>query len=145
MFENIVAALDGSACSQKAFEAALDLGASSHAALHVCTAVDPVAMTEGMTPGGIAESNVEEARAAAQAIVDAGVAAARARGLQASGDVLMGEPAYEIVQYAKRLGADGLVLGTHGRTGLKRLFMGSVAESVLREAPCAVLIVREAA
>lgn len=55
---------------------------------------------------------------------------------------LEGEPAAEIVRYAKDAGIDLIVMGTHGRTGLERLLMGSVAEKVMREAPCSVLVVK---
>jgi nucleotide-binding universal stress UspA family protein len=55
---------------------------------------------------------------------------------------LEGDPATEIVRYAKDAGMDLIVMGTHGRTGLERLLMGSVAERVLREAPCSVLVVK---
>jgi nucleotide-binding universal stress UspA family protein len=54
----------------------------------------------------------------------------------------VGEPAHEIVEYAARQAADLLVLGTHGRTGLTHALMGSVAERVVRKAPCPVLTVR---
>lgn len=47
-----------------------------------------------------------------------------------------------ICQYARSQGADMIVLATHGRTGLSHLLMGSVAESVLRAAPCPVLVLR---
>lgn len=57
----------------------------------------------------------------------------------------MGEPASEICRIASEEKADLIVLGTHGRTGLFRLLMGSVAESVLRHAPCPVLVYRETA
>jgi nucleotide-binding universal stress UspA family protein len=53
-----------------------------------------------------------------------------------------GEPAPEILRVAGEIGCDFIVLGTHGRTGLARLIMGSVAEQVLRKARCAVVIVR---
>jgi nucleotide-binding universal stress UspA family protein len=53
-----------------------------------------------------------------------------------------GDPANEILRVAKDIGADWIVLGTHGRTGLLRLLMGSVAEQVLRRATCPVLSVR---
>ena len=53
-----------------------------------------------------------------------------------------GEPAEEIVRLAKETGCDLIVLGTHGRTGLERLLMGSVAEQVVRKAPCPVLTVK---
>jgi nucleotide-binding universal stress UspA family protein len=55
---------------------------------------------------------------------------------------LEGDPASEIVRYAQESAADLVVMGTHGRTGVERLLMGSVAEKVLRDAPCSVLIVK---
>ena len=56
--------------------------------------------------------------------------------------LLEGDPATVIAETAAETGADLVVLGTHGRTGLTRLVMGSVAEQVLRRAPCPVLTVR---
>jgi nucleotide-binding universal stress UspA family protein len=55
---------------------------------------------------------------------------------------LEGDPAGQIVRYAADAAIDLIVMGTHGRTGLERLLMGSVAEKVLREAPCSVLVVK---
>jgi nucleotide-binding universal stress UspA family protein len=55
---------------------------------------------------------------------------------------LEGDPAQEIVRFAADAGMDLIVMGTHGRTGLERLLMGSVAEKVMREAPCSVLVVK---
>jgi nucleotide-binding universal stress UspA family protein len=56
--------------------------------------------------------------------------------------LLEGDPASEIVRYAADNGTDLIVMGTHGRTGLERLLMGSVAERVLRESTCSVLVVK---
>jgi len=53
-----------------------------------------------------------------------------------------GDPAEQILRVANEIHADLIVMGTHGRTGLERLLMGSVAEQVLRQAPCPVLTVR---
>lgn len=55
---------------------------------------------------------------------------------------LEGDPATEIVKYATAHHSDVLVIGTHGRTGVDRLVLGSVAERVMREAPCSVLVVK---
>lgn len=55
---------------------------------------------------------------------------------------LEGDAAAEIVRYAADEGVDVIVIGTHGRTGVERLVMGSVAEKVMREAPCSVLVVK---
>jgi nucleotide-binding universal stress UspA family protein len=53
-----------------------------------------------------------------------------------------GDPAAEILRVAREIGCDLIVMGTHGRTGLGRLLLGSVAERVLREAPCPVVTVK---
>lgn len=57
--------------------------------------------------------------------------------------LLEGNPSEEIILMAKAWEADILVMGTHGRTGVKKLLMGSVAETVIRQSPCLVSIVRE--
>jgi type II secretory ATPase GspE/PulE/Tfp pilus assembly ATPase PilB-like protein/nucleotide-binding universal stress UspA family protein len=57
-------------------------------------------------------------------------------------EVVVGQPAHEIVGYAREHANDLIVLGTHGRTGLARLALGSVAQQVLRDAPCEVSVVR---
>jgi universal stress protein A len=57
--------------------------------------------------------------------------------------VCVGNPARAIVQTARDLPADLIVIATHGRTGLKHVLLGSVAEHVVQRAPCPVLIVRE--
>ena len=58
--------------------------------------------------------------------------------------VRMGQPADAITEYAKAFGINLIVMGSHGRSGLARLFMGSVAERVLRHAPCPVLTLPDA-
>jgi nucleotide-binding universal stress UspA family protein len=57
----------------------------------------------------------------------------------------MGDPAGEVVRIAEDEGAEMIILGTHGRTGMTRLLMGSVAEAIVRRAPCPVLVYREVA
>jgi universal stress protein A len=56
--------------------------------------------------------------------------------------VLMGDPAVEVLQAAERLRAELIVMATHGRRGLRHLILGSVAEHVVREAPCPVFTVK---
>ncbi len=57
--------------------------------------------------------------------------------------VLTGAPPRAIADFAQEKGADLIVVGTHGRKGLDRIFMGSTAESLLRHAPCQVLVVKQ--
>jgi len=56
--------------------------------------------------------------------------------------LLEGDPATEIVRYSVDAGMELIVMGTHGRSGLERLLVGSVTEKVMREAPCSVLAVK---
>jgi nucleotide-binding universal stress UspA family protein len=56
--------------------------------------------------------------------------------------LLIGDPAEQIVRYAAESGTDLIVMGTQGRTGMERLLLGSVAEKVLRDATCSVLVVK---
>lgn len=57
-------------------------------------------------------------------------------------EVLTGDPGSQIADYAKRVGADLIVMPSHGRTGMTRLLLGSVAERTVRLAHCAVLVLR---
>ena len=68
-------------------------------------------------------------------------ALARAAGVSCRTKFVDGNPATEIVGYAHENDADVLVVGTHGRTGLARAMLGSVAEKIIRHARCAVLTV----
>jgi nucleotide-binding universal stress UspA family protein len=63
--------------------------------------------------------------------------------LHATADAVIGTPAMSIVEYAEGHDIDLIVMGTHGRGGMSHLLMGSVAERVVRTAPCPVLTVRE--
>jgi nucleotide-binding universal stress UspA family protein len=63
-------------------------------------------------------------------------------GIRVQHVLLEGDPATEIVRYAQDADIDLIVMGTHGRSGLERLLMGSVAEKVMREAKCSVLVVK---
>jgi nucleotide-binding universal stress UspA family protein len=78
----------------------------------------------------------------AQKNLDAAVDARKRRGVPVSGILVNGSPAEEIVRVASAEKADLIVVGTHGRHGLSRALLGSVAEQVLRTAPVPVLAVR---
>jgi nucleotide-binding universal stress UspA family protein len=84
----------------------------------------------------------QERRGALQTVLEGAVASV---GASAEVRILDGSPPAEIVACADELGAELIVVGTHGRTGLSRLALGSVAERVVRGASCSVLTVRPAA
>lgn len=65
-----------------------------------------------------------------------------ASGLTVQHKVLNGVPFVEIIRYARESGMDLIVMGTHGRTGLGHLLIGSVTERVVRKSPCPVLTVK---
>jgi nucleotide-binding universal stress UspA family protein len=64
------------------------------------------------------------------------------QGVEASAELANGVPFLEIIQAAGKHHADLIIMGTHGRTGLQHLMMGSQAERVLRQAPCPVLTIK---
>jgi len=66
----------------------------------------------------------------------------RDTGLQTKAHVVQGDPREALIDIAKRENADLIVLGSHGRTGLAKLLVGSVASHVVTHAPCSVLVVR---
>ncbi len=70
--------------------------------------------------------------------------AERVVGRAVNATVLLGSPADDIARFTREHGHDLLVVGTHGRRGVQRLLLGSVAERLVREAPCSVLVVRVA-
>jgi nucleotide-binding universal stress UspA family protein len=90
-------------------------------------------------PAVFVTSQVEQA----EAELDAFLASIPADTLQ--GTVRVGSPAHVILEVAREWDADLVVLGTHGRRGLPRVFLGSVAETVLRKAPCSALVIPPAA
>jgi len=83
-----------------------------------------------------------QARRDAERRLAATVSQAERAGIATTGTLVKGAPAEVIVRVARREGADLIVIGTHGRSGLGRLFMGSVAARVLGTATCPVLTVR---
>jgi nucleotide-binding universal stress UspA family protein len=77
----------------------------------------------------------------ARRLVTHAIERAHLSGVTASGQSRNGVPAFEVLAYAGRFGADLIVMGTHGRRGVKHFLLGSVAEVVLREAKMPVLVV----
>jgi nucleotide-binding universal stress UspA family protein len=143
-FRRILHASDFSPASRAAFRRAIDLARTDRATLtivHVYTPFIPL-MGEGYATPQVYDKMLTDVRAAAQRQLDRLVAKARQAGARAKGLLLEGVPYDRIVRAARSTRADLVVLGTHGRTGLGRLFLGSVAARVVTLAPCPVLTVR---
>jgi universal stress protein A len=84
----------------------------------------------------------DDIRAQLKSFIESGVRAAGVSAIKVNAHVYPGDPATEILRLADDVEADLIVVGTHGRVGVKRLLMGSVAEEVMREARCPVLVMR---
>lgn len=135
-WQKILLATDASPASEAAVAKALDLARDYGGDLQV------VAVME-FPPQIFAEPPEAAAwRDLLQTYVDAVAARAQAMNLPATGSVLEGTPYKAIVDLAQREKANLIVMGSHGRSGLKRLLMGSVTERVIGHAPCPVLVVK---
>jgi nucleotide-binding universal stress UspA family protein len=137
---------DFSRASGAAFSRAVKMAKDNRAELivvHVWSAVVPtVGDGYGYMPPKVYEEMEASARAYGTKHLDALVAKARKAGARARGLLVEGVPYERITRTAKAQHADLVVMGTHGRTGLARLFLGSVAERVVAMSPCPVMTVR---
>ena len=135
---------DFSRASTAAFVRAVDLARASRAELvlaHVMSLPVPMA-GDGYLPPKIWEEMESSSRAYAQKQMEGLVAKARKAGVRVKTLLTTGVPHERIVQAARSQKADLVVMGTHGRTGLQRFFLGSVAERVVASAGCPVMTVR---
>jgi nucleotide-binding universal stress UspA family protein len=142
MMKRIVVAVDSSSCANRALEFAISLAKAEGSTLSFCSVADPSAVHGALEPMVIVERTLEAIDHDADHAVSEATAKAKSAGVAADGTALKGDPAREILAFAERLSADAIVMGTHGRSGLPRLLMGSVAEGVLRSATIPVVTVR---
>jgi nucleotide-binding universal stress UspA family protein len=143
--KKVLVATDFSEPSEAALAYGRDLARNFGASLTVLHVVDNVlARAYGSDGIVMADSELQrEIQGAAQQQVDALLFDDDRNTLRAVGvTVTSNAPAPAIVTYAREAGTDLLVLGTHGRGAVAHLLMGSVAEQVVRTAPCPVLTVR---
>jgi nucleotide-binding universal stress UspA family protein len=141
MVERVLVPVDGSEPAEAALEHALET--FPDAELTLLTVIDPAVGigTSAGAPGG-SELWYESMRERAEATLEAGRERAAEHGREAETVTETGRPASTIVDYAAEHGVDGIVIGSHGRQGVSRLLLGSVAETVVRRAPCPVTVVR---
>jgi nucleotide-binding universal stress UspA family protein len=124
---------------------ARQLAAAHGAELVIVHVVSDAALwSEGLMSSTDVEKVLESTRERAALEVERLAGEARAAGLRARGAVRTGSAWREVVDLATDERADLLVVGTHGRGGVQRTLLGSVADRMVRLAPCPVLTVREA-
>jgi nucleotide-binding universal stress UspA family protein len=139
----ILFASDFSSASKPAFAKALEMARALRAELVLTHAFAMMLPVDGMYMTAATWNAVErDARVAAQKELDRLHRAARKAGVRATTVVVEGFAADQIVRVAKARRADLIVMGTHGRTGLSKMVMGSVATRVIASSPCPVMTVR---
>jgi nucleotide-binding universal stress UspA family protein len=134
MYDDILVPTDGSRGAKPALEHGVEIASQWDATLHALYVVD----TRLARSGPLLETLRDEGRGAVRDVEVAGTQA----GLTVVTEVIEGNPHEEILDYVSEHGIDMVVMGTHGRTGLDRVVMGSVAERVVRRSPVPVLTVR---
>ena len=140
--QEIIVAVDFSEQSDQALDVAVEFAKQYGADLHVVHALD--VRIPLMTPYDVVVPTrfIDEARKAAASKLAVLVQKVGTEGVTATSHLCEAPAASAIVDLAEKSGADLIVMGTRGRTGLKHVLLGSVAERTLREAPCSVLTVK---
>jgi nucleotide-binding universal stress UspA family protein len=140
-FKKILIAVDSGPIAARAFDLGMGLAKEVGAELGLITVVDSIRLAAPSVDAAALQL-LPLAREEARQLLDKMVAKS---GGQAKAFQSEGAPGDEIVAAAKSFGADLIVIGSHGRGGIGRVLMGSVAEAVMRHAPCPVLVVRAGA
>ena len=143
MFNTILVAVDESEAAKEAGDLAVKLALEDHASVVLVNVLD---VSKLITVAGYDSpypaQPIDIMRQSAEQLLNDTRAACEAKGLKVVTAVGEGDAVDEIVRLADEHGAGLICIGTHGRQGLARLFVGSVAEGVLRRANVPVLVVR---
>lgn len=144
---SLLVATDFSPAADAALDIARTIAARFDASIHLLHVAEDPLLTEGL----MAEAYVHASPIPRSRILDEALGRVEGRltpddrvRFRATANAIFGAPATTIVQYAADRRDDLIVMGTHGYTGVRHLLFGSVAEAVVRTAPCPVLTVRQA-
>lgn len=135
----ILLATDLSPASDGAALQALDLAHDLAAELLIVSVIDPGSLR---LPGGRFGARVDQVRASREMAAQELVSRGRAGGVRVNFLIWEGDPGEAIVDAARSEQVDLVVVGSHGRSGVGRFFIGSVSDHVVRHAHCPVLVVR---
>ncbi len=143
---NVLIGIDDSTFSRAAIEHVKTMAWPAGTKFHVISASAPVFVGPGeaAAPGAIAEI-IEQQERFHRDLADKAAASLKAAGFQAIARMVPADPRGALVDAAKSLPADLVVVGSHGRSGLTKLLLGSVATHVVTHAPCSVLVVKHPA
>jgi nucleotide-binding universal stress UspA family protein len=147
MYKKILVPVDGSTTSTRGLDEAIRFAQATGATIDLAHVVDEFIIAAGEAPAAwrqlsdVLRESGEKVLADAEALLRQHNVPFTSELLKATG----GGAARTIVDHAKKVSADLIVMGTHGRRGLRRLTLGSDAEIVLRSSPVPVLMVRDGA
>lgn len=143
MVHRILVPIDGSPQAQEAFEYALrEFPDATFTAISV---LNPSEMSTGGTEMGTASYTdqwMDAEKERAEERFERTRRLAQEHGVPLETETVLGRPARAIVDYAEEHDIDQVVMGSHGRDGVSRILLGSVAETVVRRSPCPVTVVR---
>jgi len=137
--KKLLLATDLTEASASATDEAFALASRLDASLLVVSVIDPGSL---LMPGGRFRVRVDQVRERREQLAQELVERGRAAGIDVSFLIWTGDPGDMIVEAAEAEHADMILVGSHGRGAVGRLFLGSVSEHVVRNAPCPVLVVR---
>lgn len=139
MFSHVIVAWDGSQNARRAFEFGMELAARFQSRLRI---VAVARSAEHAETASEREATLQESRAFFEKRSGELVALAGSRGIPVQVTVIAGtHPAEDVVNEARRSGADLIVVGRRGMAPVERFMLGSVSDRISRYAPCPVLIV----
>jgi nucleotide-binding universal stress UspA family protein len=145
MYKRILVPVDGSPTSLRGLQEAIRLAKDQGAGLRLVHVVDEFLMDSPYAPTFDYQAFLTAMRTAGNSILEKMMAIAREQGLQVDSELVEtigGRASDKIIEAATRWPADLIVMGTHGRRGVRRLLMGSDAELVLHSTPVPVLMIR---
>lgn len=139
MYDNILLPTDGSASMSQVIDHAVSLARTHDATLHGLYIVNTASLNDLPMESsweGLSQALTDEGKRALEDVQS------RAEGVDLETNLVNGSPAKEIVRYSNENDCDVIVMGTHGRSGVDRLLLGSVAERVVRSSDVPVLTIR---
>ncbi len=145
MYKKILVPVDGSETSRLGLEHAILLAKDQNAVLRLLHVVHDYLLAEGRHGMVRSAELLKELREQGRTILGEAAGCARQQGIEAQSESVetpMGPVGAAIAEHAQRWPADLIVMGTHGRRGIRRMVMGSDAEYVLRTTPVPVLLLR---
>lgn len=136
MYDAVLVPTDGSPGAEAAVDHGIHMAAQNDATVHAVYVADVTDF------GDLAEGD-EDLVAQGYEVIEPVVTKAEEAGLEVVETVLEGTPHERLLEYAEQEEIDAIAIGTHGKSGLSRVLLGSTAEEIVREATVPVLTVRE--